>query len=172
MKTIADNRCNETLWTRKTCFNLKSFSGQKKFLTKSEMTIYTDGSKTENGVGADIVIYYKSNRIYKESFKLPDSSTVFQAEILAIQKGAEYVVSIINENKVNYIKLLTDSQAAILALNKTSIKNKSVWNTIEALETLAYNVKKLTVSWVKAHVNATGNEQADQAAKDGAPTHG
>ena len=81
-----DDRCLEQLWNKQINFNLDSFSGAKKHIMKAEVTIYTDGSKTKDGVGAGIVVYYKNTRIFTDSFKLPNTATIFQAEIFAIKK--------------------------------------------------------------------------------------
>ena len=62
--------------------------------------------------------------------------------------------------------VLSDSQAAIKALNSPRITSQSVLTALEYMESLAIEVKHLT--WIKAHVGTEGNEQADQAAKEGA----
>ena len=58
----------------------------------------------------------------------------------------------------------TEVQAAIKALNEPRITSQSVLTTLEYMETLALEVKHLTLAWIKAHVGTEGNEQADQAA--------
>ena len=70
------------------------------------------------------------------------------------------------EKDIKYIKILSDSQAAIKALNSPIIKSKSVLNALEYMENLALNVNHLTLAWIKAHVGTEGNEQADMAAKE------
>ena len=48
---------------RFTKMNTDSFDGKPIHIQKAETTIYTDGSKTDHGVGAGFVIYHKNRKI-------------------------------------------------------------------------------------------------------------
>ena len=48
---MQDDRCRETIWTRKVNINLESFNGNSKYIRHSEYTIYTDGSKLKSDTG-------------------------------------------------------------------------------------------------------------------------
>ena len=89
-------------------------------------------------------------------------------KIEAISHACQFALANIKELNINYVKILSDSQAAIKALNKPRITSQAVLTALEYMETLALQVKHLTLAWIKAHVGTEGNEQADQAAKEGA----
>ena len=85
LKKTVDDRCDITIYDRFTKINTESFDGKPRHIQKAETTtINTDGSKTDHGVGTGCVIYHKNKRIHAESIHMPDTSTVFQAEIEAI----------------------------------------------------------------------------------------
>ena len=107
---------------------IDSFDGKPKHFQKTETTIYTDGSKTNSGVGAGFVIYHKNKRVNAESIHMSDTPTVFQAEIEAINH-AYARMSIHPSASTKYIKIQSDSQAAIKALNKRRITSQSVLTT-------------------------------------------
>ena len=151
-----------TIYDRFTRINIESFDGKTVHIQKAETTIYTDGSKTEYGVGAGFIIYHKNKRIHTESIHVPDTSTVFQAKIEAISHACQYALANPLELDIKYIKILSGSQAAIKALNKPRITSQSVLTALEYMETQALKVKHLTLAWIKAHAGTEGNEQADQ----------
>ena len=98
------------------------------------MNIYTDGSKFENQCGTGFVIYAGKRIITKHSERLPDESTVFQAEVRGIQKAAETMLNSENlKSKYKYIKIFTDSQATLLTRNSADVTSKLVQQTKLAL---------------------------------------
>ena len=84
-------------------------------------------------------------------------NTVFQAEVLAIREGVKDYIKL---NK--RIIFFEDSQAALLALAKTSVTSKLVASTIDMLNILGKTVYTLKLCWIKAHTGHIGNERADE----------
>ena len=120
------------------------------------MNIYTDGSKFENKCGTGFAIYKGKRIITKYSECLPAESTVFQAEVRGVQKAAETMLESENLGKLKYIKIFTDSQATLLALNSADITSKLVLQTKLALNELAKKTRRITIVWIKAHVDSSG----------------
>ena len=83
---------------------------------------------------------------------MPDTSTVFQAEIEAISHACQYALANLKELNIKYIKILSESQAAIKALDKPRLTSQSVLTTLEYMETLAIEVKHLTLAWIMGPV--------------------
>ena len=65
-----------------------------------------------------------------------------------------------------YVKIYSDSQAALLALNSNEFTSQVVVDTARKLNNLALQAKKVTLVWIKAHVGHRGNEEADTFAKE------
>ena len=123
--------------------------------------IYTDGSKIGNKVGYGFICMDDQ---YEQQGALPDESTVFQAEIMALKKGAEHLIQKGTENEE--IHVYSDSKAGLMAMlsRKTSTRlvheTKVKWNHVGTRN-------KVHLKWIKAHVGHEGNEKADVLAKDG-----
>ena len=101
--------------------------------------------------------------IHSSSYKLPATSSVFQAEIVAIKMAAKYLCDL---ESVRYVRIFVDSQAAILALNNKKITSNDVLEAVQELNRAA-SCKTIIIHWTKAHIGTLGNERADQLAKEG-----
>ena len=113
--------------------------------------------------GAVFVIYkYKVER-YSKVGRIKMENTVFQAEVLAIRKAAEDYIQIKQTDEKN-VKIFTDSQAALLALAKSTVTSKLVASTIDMLNILGKTIYSLELCWIKAHTGHIGNKRADEIA--------
>lgn len=123
------------------------------------MHIYTDGSKTEEGVGAGIFHVDHDGNEQETSLRLHAKATIFDAEALALQYGVKLCY---NEKKKVFI--FSDSKSVIQAI-QSSARNLE-WNIFflqQQLE-LCKNVD-LTIQWIPGHRGIDGNERADALAK-------
>ncbi|XP_075168262.1 uncharacterized protein LOC142240444 [Haematobia irritans] len=114
------------------------------------------------GVGSGI---YCKELGLKESFKLDEQCSIFQAEIFAIAKAAE-LISMRPLFRCD-ISIFIDSQAAIKALGNTNIRSKVVSRCRRELKVLTEQ-HNVTLCWVPGHYGIEGNEEADILAKEGA----
>jgi ribonuclease HI len=142
-----------------------------------KLQIFTDGSlmKKSNKIGhagSGSVIYHQgqseSNIIHEMSAYLGTMTTVFQAEIFAIGQAAHYINTHqdILDKGIKEVDIITDSKAALLAIDSICTSSKIVYDCMQALDKL-HKKAKVTIHWTKAHVGHIGNERADQLAKAG-----
>lgn len=142
-----------------------SKSDWKQNTIDDEISIYTDGSKLKTGVGAGIYYIYEKN-IFEYSYKLPDYCDSYQAEVLAIIKGAEEIKS--KEIKNRNVSIYTDCKSALKNINNSvvlytrlELKCRNILQEISC-----HNTVRLV--YVPSHSKIKGNEKADKIAKVGA----
>ena len=121
---------------------------------------YTDGSKTEEGVG--LGVHGCNTNLYKSLGKY---MTVFQAEMLAILTCVEKLL----DEKAKELRILicSDSQAVLKALLKDSLNSSLTRDCCIKLNELA-NQNKVVLCWIPGHCGIEGNETVDKLAKKGA----
>lgn len=140
--------------------------------TEYTYEIYTDGSKSERGVGAGVAIFQSNELIQQLRFRLDNKCSNNQAEQLAIMKALDNIKRLrtIGERPLDErrIAIYTDSKITLDSLRNGSNHN----NLIEGIRTnlrLVENDRWLVdFGWVKAHVGNYGNELADRLAKQAA----
>lgn len=127
------------------------------------LVVYTDGSKSDNGVGSAFVVYNNKVEVYNRKYRLPEYCSVFQAELQAISKTLEYLQTIDNLPSTS---IFSDSFSSLQAINDRTSKNALVINIQKQLHDSRCRGDTVSLLWVKAHMGTIGNERADELAKD------
>ena len=124
--------------------------------------VYTDGSKSEEGTGAAFVEYNGEEEVANGTIRLWEHCSVFQSELVAIRGGLRYIKD--RPYAYRECDFINDSRSALEALRTLRRPTKLIAE-IERLrrEVLAHT--RLRWHWVKAHNGNTGNERADELAK-------
>ena len=139
-------------------------------LMSHDWEIFTDGSKKDGQVGSAFMIYYQKELFLSHKFRLPDTASVFQAELYAIFQAVESLLTKLSDTELSIPTgtkcfFFTDSMSALQALMALEIESSLVDRTLRSLNKLAtFLVTELY--WIKAHNGHARNEAVDQLAKE------
>ena len=125
---------------------------------KNSIVIYTDGSKSDAGVGYGVV--FPDHNICGA---LPSAASIFTAELFSILTVVKKLLSY----EGNSFTVFSDSRSALQALSSFNPIHPLVLEILEWLFLLQHKQKVVRFCWVPAHVGVVGNELADQLAKSG-----
>jgi ribonuclease HI len=123
--------------------------------------IYTDGSKSEDGVGAASINMSSGERL---QWNLPGYASVFQAEALGLEKA-------ISLTPLAYRKLhiFTDSRSVLDGLRFYNNPEPPIRRLRTAIEDRLNETQgSITFQWVPGHRDIPGNDLADDLAKEAA----
>ena len=134
------------------------------------LQIFSDGSKSELGVGSGVSIFMENERVHELKLKLDAKCSNNQAEQLAIIKELETVKTIqIKDDNPRTAEIYTDSQITIISITKNSNHN----NLVEEIRMHTLQLQRdnweIRFTCIKAHIWILGNEPADRLAKSTAP---
>lgn len=160
-KRISEKRPTTHLAPYNRNFNITTFNPKSK---RDQFEIYTDGSKSEDGVGYAFLVLKNNNEIYNQQIKLHNNNSIFQAEYQAILSALQWIKKNHNNLNINSINILSDSLSTITAIKSFNQKHYALQN-IQSLLFHLSNKLKITITWIKAHSNHFGNEKADTYAK-------
>ena len=118
--------------------------------------IYTDGSKSADGVGSAAVT---ENRSLTAS--LPAAASIFSAEMHALKMAVDHVDSLKKPQNV----IFTDSRSVIESLHNRTDHPTGRY-IIHKMHTLRTQNISTEICWVPSHIGINGNEKADQKAKE------
>lgn len=121
------------------------------------LIIYTDGSKTQNGVGAAIRV---GNETYTWSLEMYCS--IFTAESYAIWQALLYF----SFTSATSCVICTDSLSCVLSLKDRFSKDLLIIRILNLVHYLHENDRVCHLLWIPSHVGIAGNEAVDDAARE------
>ena len=137
-------------------------------VTNKEYTVeaYTDGSKTEEGVGSGVAVFVNNVLKHQKKYKLNTQCSNNQVEQYAILMALKTIADLELNPDIPYTAVIyTDSKITLNSIKNTSNHNFLIEQIRKQLQTIGRQNWKIDFGWVKAHIGIYGNELADRLAK-------
>ena len=160
-KVAPNLRCENFMYPKKdTCSDsiMKSFFNEHVDLFhKDDVHIYTDGAKSENGVGCSAISITATKKM-----KLMTECSIFTAELCGILNG----IIIANSAHSDRFVIFCDSLSALQVVDHYESTHPLINKIINWLNKLQRKGKVIKFCWCPAHVGIPGNERADKLATE------
>jgi ribonuclease HI len=164
-KYQTDKAVNPRYWLHPA--DIVSINDTKDDGEESLWQIFTDGSKSEQGVGSGVAIFTGKVLMAQLKFKLDNRCSNNQAEQLAILKALEAIeTQQDNYNEHKTVVIYMDSEITLDSIRNAKNHNHLVEEIRKRAVTLNKKNWKIEFKWVKAHVGIYGNKIADRLAKE------
>lgn len=132
-----------------------------------EWQIYTDGSRHDDCVGAAFVALNPNGSKTVRKFKLHSSCSVFQSELLSIEKACNWII----DNNITRSYIFSDCKSGLKELCNPNSYNYFAVKIHEHLHSARLKNISIGFLWIRGHIGIPGNESADVAAKSAARLH-
>ena len=120
------------------------------------ISVFTDGSKTEQNVSAAAIINFETIKT-----NLPKHASIFTAEATAILTAIEYIQS----KALRKCVIFSDSLSCLKSIGNMQLSNNIILDIIEKTHYLTSVGTEIVFCWVPSHIGIIGNTKADKAAK-------
>ena len=139
------------------------------------VTLWTDGSRTEDGACGYTVVWRKKGEVWKgHRVHLGYNQEAYDAECAAIVRALRVGRDRWKQQRISKITIFTDAQAAIKRMQTLEVGPGQIY-ALQAQRILTEIDCPVEIRWCPAHEGIAGNEKADEWAKVAAgqpETHG
>jgi len=133
----------------------------------SDAIIYTDGSLTEGGAGTGIAGYLGDILVYTASWPLPPKATATDIEVAGIRASITAASQPLLQAPRAVI--VSDSlEAVVTMISPSPLLLSGQQHLATAQHWIQRHGGEVLFRWTKSHSGLTGNEKADQLAKEAA----
>ena len=131
--------------------------------SENEFYVFTDGSKSDAGVGCAVVVTDSTAILHIHKIRLPQFSGIFEAEAYAIK----YALSSIRQyhSPGRKFSIFSDSRSVLMAISSPSKTIPIIRKIQKRTFSLLQQSINIQFHWVPGHKNIHGNELADKAAR-------
>ncbi len=131
----------------------------------SAAVVFADASKIKSDIGFSSICSTSEGIAWTHQEKLPDHTSIFRAESIAINQSIRLVRERILSKDISCILLFSDSQAALTA-SASNAKSCSI--SADTHRLLLESPRPIHLYWSPGHAGNEGNERADTLAKEAA----
>jgi ribonuclease HI len=134
-------------------------------IARDGVTLWTDGSRTEDGACGYAVVWRKKGEVWKgHQVHLGHNQEAYDAECAAIVRALRVGRDRRNQQQIPKITIFTDAQAAIKRMQTLEVGPGQIY-ALQARRILAEIDCPVEIRWCPAHEGIAGNEKADEWAK-------
>ena len=151
--------CNHAEYPKKATCNdsimKQIFYDHKNEFHRHQLQIYTDGAKSDEGVGCAAVSLGGRRRL-----KLAEESSIFTAEIYGLISAMKIILS----NTMREFVVFSDARSAIQIVEHYDSTHPLITELTQHIIKIQGQNKNIKFCWCPSHVGIAGNEAADRDA--------
>ena len=125
---------------------------------------FVKGDKTNDQAGAGWTVYRENILLKEESLRLGRRNTALQAELIAVDRMAQYLLK--DKYETDKIMIYTDNQTVLQALDRLMIKTEVCTSTFNSLHRLGEKIN-VTLYWIQAGTKPYGLRRAIDLSGEG-----